>query len=102
MDNNKLIEELKESQQSLNTYIEDMKQDLEYENSKLNQEYIGENEGFFLITFTEKLETLINRTETVKIVIDNLLSKLEDDTGKKERIINNISSLREYIKSKKG
>lgn len=99
---NELIKELKETQRSLKMYVEDIRQDLEMENSKLYDGDIEESERFSIITYIEKLDTLINRTESVILVIDSFLNRIENDTGKKENVNKPISSLREYIKSKKG
>lgn len=98
----KLIEELKVNQQSLKMYMEDITQDLAMENSKLYDDSIGENERFSIITYIEKLNTLMTRTDSVILVIDSFLNKMENDAGNKDSISRPVSSLREYIKSKKG
>lgn len=97
-----LIKELEETRQSLKMYMEDTKQDLEMENSKLYDYNIGEDERISIITYTEKLYTLINRIESIVLVIDTFLSRIENDAGNKDSISRPVSSLREYIKSKKG
>lgn len=101
-----LINDLEATKKNLEIYIEDIRQDIEAENTKI-EEFTMDSDKLLGINLVNKLENAVERLKATTDILDNILSKMTDRAENPPVILESelhkpVSKLREYIRNKKG